>query len=143
MGRRLAVREVAFDQVRPLRRRVFIEEQGISAEEEWDAIDQTATHFGAFDGAELIGCARVFSTGPGIVRVGRVAVRAQARRLGVGRKLVEAMMAWCVARGGRAVVLDAQCSVQGFYESLGFIAEGEVFLDAGIPHVRMRQQLGP
>lgn len=124
-----------------LRFEVFVDEQAVPPEEELDGHDETATHFGAFTAGALVGVARVVDAGDGIAKIGRVAVRAATRGTGVGRVLMEGVLAWCAGHGYRVALLDAQCQVEDFYARLGFVSEGEVFLDAGIDHIRMRRPL--
>ena len=123
-----------------LRFEVFVDEQAVPPEEEIDRHDDTATHFGAYVDGRLEGCARVVDA-DGAAKIGRVAVRRSLRGAGLGREVMEQVLAWCAARGFREAVLDAQCAVIGFYEHLGFVAEGDVFLDAGIEHRKMRRPL--
>jgi len=122
-----------------LRFEVFVDEQHVPPDEELDAHDASAVHFGAFADGALVGVARVVDAGGGVAKVGRVAVRRARRGGGVGRLLMERVVAWCRDAGFREVILDAQCRVEAFYARLGFVSEGDVFLDAGIDHVRMRR----
>lgn len=125
---------------RSVRRRVFIEEQGVPEAEEWDAADATAVHFALREAGTVAGTARLIDEGGGWWRVGRVAVLPAARGRGGGRRLMETAVAFARAQGSRGMVLDAQVPVIGFYERLGFAAEGEMFMEAGIPHRRMSRQ---
>lgn len=121
-----------------LRRQVFIEEQQVPEELEWDGFDDDAWHLLALDGHDTpIGTARMLSDG----HIGRVAVVPHWRRRGVGRALMDAVIAIAREQGFDEVWLDAQTTALPFYRSLGFIAEGEEFIDAGIPHYRMRLRL--
>ncbi len=121
-----------------IRARVFIEEQGIPKELEWDEEDATAVHAVAqgADGRPL-GTGRLLRGGPGVAKIGRVAVLAAARRTGVGRAVMQALMEAARARGDREVVLHAQRSAEDFYRGLGFRVRGEPFDEVGIPHVEM------
>ncbi len=128
-----------------IRRAVFIEEQGVSEAEEMDGLDAQCRHFLAVERGRSVGAARVKPLdGPdwpdGGWKVQRVAVRAEARGRGVGRALMAHIAA--MFSDGRPVALDSQVSALGFYERLGFCAEGPEFLDAGIPHRRMRLRAG-
>lgn len=135
-----SIREVDLDAVRELRREVFIEEQGVPEAEEWDSLDARATHFGAYMGKELAACARIVPSGRA-ARIGRVAVSAPLRGRGLGQVLMLHLIDWCRAHGHHEIVLDAQVQVVRFYRDLGFVEEGERFMDAGIEHVRMRRIL--
>ena len=125
-----------------LRFEVFVDEQRCPADEEVDALDAEATHFGVFLDGRLEACARVVDVGGGGAKIGRVAVRAARRGEGLGRVVMDEVLAWCRARGFRRAVLDAQCQALAFYERLGFVPEGEVFLEAGIEHRHMTRPLG-
>jgi predicted GNAT family N-acyltransferase len=120
-----------------LRYDVFVLEQNVPEEEEYDAYDNTCAHFGLFHKSHLIGCARVVNLN-GVAKIGRVVVAKEHRGSGVGTELMRRLLDWCRAQGYEQAILDSQTYVQEFYAKLGFIPEGEVFLDAGIPHIRMR-----
>jgi ElaA protein len=118
---------------RALRRVVFIDEQGVSEVDELDDLDPIATHILAmFDGIPT-GCARIVP-GKGYAKIGRVCVLAQARGTGLGAALMQAAIAECRRQGYAQARLGAQVHALGFYERLGFTAQGAVFHDAGIPH---------
>ena len=123
-----------------LRMAVFVDEQGVPPWEEMDADDETALHIAAIADGEIIGTARIVDKGNGIGKIGRVAVLREHRGKRAGRGLMEYLLD--VSKDGyNLLVLDAQLSVIPFYENLGFEAEGEVFLDAGIEHRRMSLRL--
>jgi predicted GNAT family N-acyltransferase len=120
-----------------LRRRVFIEEQQIPENEEFEPVDLTATHFVAVSGGEVCGTLRVIVESAH-VRIGRVAVAREARGRGVaGRMIAFAMAHYREAAGGR-FYLSAQADKVGLYEKFGFSAYGEAYLDGGIPHLSMK-----
>ncbi|WP_329526146.1 GNAT family N-acetyltransferase [Streptomyces sp. NBC_01462] len=134
-----------------VRKEVFVGEQGVSEDIEYDAYDAGALHVLAVrdDGAPL-GTGRLLSgedaaakTGgdPRVGSLGRLAVTKEARGLGVGVALVGAIEDAARARGLTAVDLHAQTHALGFYERLGYVAYGEKFLDAGIDHRAMRKTL--
>ncbi|MET8284902.1 GNAT family N-acetyltransferase [Streptomyces sp. NPDC048448] len=134
-----------------VRKEVFVGEQGVSEDIEYDAYDAGALHVLAVrdDGAPL-GTGRLLSgedaaakTGgdPRVGSLGRLAVTKEARGLGVGVALVGAIEDAARARGLTAVDLHAQTHALGFYERLGYVAYGEEFLDAGIDHRAMRKTL--
>lgn len=121
--------------LRAVRETVFMREQGVSAELEWDGRDADARHLLAEDpDGQPIGCARLLEDG----HIGRMAVLKAWRQCGVGSALLAAAMGLAARQGHCTVHLDAQLQAIPFYERHGFIAEGEVFMDAGIPHRRMR-----
>ena len=125
-------------QLRTLRETVFIQEQHVPVELEWDGEDETAMHLlaEARDGS-AIGTARMLPDG----HIGRVAVLREWRGHGVGNALMRTLFDLARQKGMENVFLDAQVEAIGFYERLGFSAEGEVFMDAGIPHRHMKRSL--
>lgn len=119
----------------PVRRAVFVEEQKVPAEIELDEFDAVSLHAVAFDGAgRVVGTGRLLPDG----HIGRMAVLRQARGVGVGGALLAALMQAARARGDREVVLSAQTHAMPFYRRFGFVAEGDEYDDAGIPHRVMR-----
>jgi predicted GNAT family N-acyltransferase len=125
-------------QLRQIREAVFVVEQGVPVDLEWDGIDAECAHVLAKDSDGLaIGTGRLLPDG----HIGRMAVLQPWRHRGVGSALLCELMAIAKERGMREVVLNAQTQASAFYERHGFVAEGESFLDAGIPHLRMRKPL--
>lgn len=121
-----------------VRRKVFIEEQGVPEELEWDADDAGAIHLLAVDAADTpIGCARLLADG----HIGRMAVLRAWRGKGVGRALLQHALETARAAGQTTVRLSAQTHAVAFYASHGFIAEGDEYLEAGIPHLAMKISL--
>jgi predicted GNAT family N-acyltransferase len=117
-----------------VRRRVFVEEQGIPVVEEWDSVDPDARHVLAFaEKRDAVGTGRLEPTG----KIGRVAVLPQYRGTGVGGAIVGYLVNQATELGFTKVYLHAQTAALAFYERLGFRAEGPVFDEVGIPHVRM------
>lgn len=127
---------------RAIRREVFIDEQGVSEEEEWDGLDGECTHFLAMAGTRPVGTARLRVTPEGEARAQRVAVLKTRRGRNIGRHLMEAMEQVAGEAGHAELVLEGQVQAIPFYEKIGYRAEGEEFLDAGIPHRLMRKALG-
>ena len=129
---------------RAIRTAVFIEEQGIPSDLEWDGLDATSEHFIVFSGRgssrAALGTARL-RIETGRARAQRVAVLPSARGLGLGRRLMEALEARARALGIQEMELHAQTSVVEFYLALDYQAEGTHFLEAGIEHVAMRKRL--
>jgi ElaA protein len=118
---------------RALRRTVFIEEQGVSEADELDDLDDEAVHLVAWDGAQALGSARLLTKGEA-GKIGRVCVLQVARGRGIGAALIRAAVQHFQQAGRAEVWLGAQTHALGFYERLGFVAEGPVYDDAGIPH---------
>ncbi|WP_437962405.1 GNAT family N-acetyltransferase (plasmid) [Sorangium sp. So ce119] len=119
-----------------LRREVFVVEQAVPADIEVDELDEGAQHYVVLEGEEVVATMRIVPYGDAL-KVGRVAVRKDLRGAGLGRRLLEEAIRIGAAQGARALVLDAQVAAAPFYRKLGFIEEGPIFDEAGIPHVRM------
>jgi predicted GNAT family N-acyltransferase len=116
-----------------LRRVVFIDEQRVPEDEEWDGRDDACVHFLAHRDGEPVGTARL-RTVDGHGKAERVAVLEEARGAGAGRAVMEALHDEARRQGLHRVVLAAQLTALPFYERLGYVAWGGVFDDAGIPH---------
>lgn len=121
-----------------VRRRVFIEEQGVPEHLEWDTADATAIHFLALtlDG-QPVGCARLLPDG----HIGRMAVLPDWRGLGVGTALLAAAVGTARSTGIALLELSAQLHAAPFYARAGFVAVGDRYQEAGIPHVCMQKNL--
>ncbi len=127
--------------VRALRRRVFIEEQGVSEADEVDGQDEGATHLLALAEDRPVGTARILWKGD-TAKIGRVCVLPEARGTGLGAALIRAAVEIARGRPGLSrALLGAQTHALGFYERLGFTAFGPVYDDAGIPHRDMDLRL--
>jgi predicted GNAT family N-acyltransferase len=117
-----------------IRKRVFIEEQGVPEEMELDEFDLNAQHALAYVDSECIGTARLVTLPGSIGRVGRMAVLPKHRGQGVGKQLLGALLKACQSQGIKQIELHAQVTVIPFYEQFRFIAQGDVYDEAGIPH---------
>ncbi len=127
---------------RNLRTEVFVQEQGIPVELEWDEADAAALHAVAYNAiGQPIATGRLLTQQAGTGKVGRMAVKRVLRGSHVGQQLLLALLDCARARGDDEIVLNAQTSAQGFYRSIGFIARGELFDEAGIPHIEMVMRL--
>lgn len=127
--------------LRAVRTQVFIQEQNVPKALEWDGADELATHALASDMNGLaIGTARLLRH-DAFAHLGRMAVLAEWRGQGVGSTLLALMLTTAQARGAKQVFLNAQTSAVSFYLRADFVVEGEEFLDAGIPHLRMTRCL--
>jgi len=122
-----------------LRHTVFVEEQGVPVELDLDGEDAAAWHAAAFsDDGKLIGTGRMLDSG----KIGRMAVSQSMRGQGIGRDLLDALVAEAKQLKFEEVSLGAQLAAVSFYERAGFMAYGDVFLDAGIDHRMMKLVLG-
>jgi predicted GNAT family N-acyltransferase len=131
---------VARDDLRRVRYAVFVEEQRVPEELEWDDLDEVAWHVLAVSSAgEPIGTGRLLPEG----RIGRMAVAREWRGRGVGATLLQALIEHARATGLHRVHLHAQTHALHFYARSGFVVEGEEFDEAGIPHRAMTLTLAP
>ncbi|SFB72796.1 Predicted N-acyltransferase, GNAT family [Collimonas sp. OK412] len=120
---------------RAVRFDVFVIEQKIPVELEWDDMDEHCLHAVAYDAAgHAIGTGRLLPDG----HIGRMAVRAAGRGKGVGAAILKALMAQARQRGDAEVVLNAQTQAEAFYGRYGFSRDGEEYDEAGIAHICMR-----
>lgn len=124
--------------LRSVREAVFIREQAIPEELEWDGLDETSRHALALSHrGDAIGCGRIQANG----HVGRIAVLPQWRKQKVGTAIMEALLDYARAHDYKQVDVDAQTYAVPFYRGFEFVEEGEVFMDAGLPHIKMRLKL--
>jgi predicted GNAT family N-acyltransferase len=124
--------------LRAIRHAVFVVEQRVPAELEWDGIDSACRHAIAENSrGEAIGCGRLLADG----HIGRMAVRAPWRGRGVGAALLGRLVELARETGLRRVVLNAQTHALPFYGRHGFVAQGPEFDEAGIPHREMVRDL--
>jgi len=124
-----------------VRRQVFIEEQGIKREEEFDGLDQNSDHIIVYGNNVPVGTARIRYKNDVLAKLERIAVLKSYRGRGIGRGIVKASLKLAQTKGASEVTLHAQQSAIGFYEKLGFQQEGEPFEEAGIPHIAMSKKL--
>ena len=135
------IREVSWEnhqtELRAVRNAVFVEEQNVPRELEWDGMDETSIHFMAetTDG-DVIGAARLMPSG----QIGRMAVLIPQRGHGIGRRLLDRAISSARQRGMEEVFLHAQSHALEFYQKAGFVADGEQFEEAGIPHRSMTRR---
>ena len=121
-----------------VRTAVFVKEQGIPMEMEWDEADNTAVHAVAYNGlGQGIATGRLVTQTAGVGKIGRMAVHHALRGSGVGGEILSSLMGVARQRGDREVMLYAQRSAEGFYQRLGFAPRGEPFEEVGIPHIEM------
>ena len=126
-----------------LRSAVFVQEQKIPAELEWDAADANAVHAVAYNRLGMaLATGRLLEHAPGVAKIGRMAVRHDMRGARIGAAVLDALIGVAQARGEREVLLHAQQSAAGFYARQGFTPLGAPFDEAGIAHVAMGRVLG-
>lgn len=126
------------DTLRQIRETVFIEEQEVPREIEWDGEDEHSTHFLAINQlGQYIGCARLLPSG----QIGRMAVLEEHRGTGVGAALLKAAIEAAKTKGFDRLFLHAQSYAQEFYRKGGFLPYGKEFDEADIPHIAMEMKL--
>lgn len=140
--REFRIRRVAWDQAKDqlmtVRHAVFVIEQGVPIALEQDEHDATALHVLAEDlEGKPLGTARLLPDG----HIGRLAVLKEWRGRGIGRALMETLIAQAKERGFTEVILHAQLQALDFYRRFGFRITSEAFLEAGIMHCEMRRSL--
>ncbi len=124
--------------IEAIRRQVFIEEQGIPAQLEWDGRDTDCRHALALTTRkDALGTGRLDADG----RIGRIAVLAPWRGQGIGTAILAALTAMARERGDYKVMLHAQLEASGLYRQAGFRETGTPFMEAGIRHVSMEKLL--
>jgi YbgC/YbaW family acyl-CoA thioester hydrolase len=130
-------------QAQAIRTAVFVEEQKIPAELEWDAADASAVHALAVNRlGRPVATGRLLEHAPGVSKIGRMAVASTLRGSGAGAAVLKALVGAARARGEHEVILNAQASAVGFYLRQGFLPVGPAFEEAGIPHQAMALRLG-
>lgn len=123
-------------QATPVRFEVFVDEQKVPADMELDEFDAQSCHALALAGDEVVGTGRLLPDG----HIGRMAVLADWRGRGVGEAILQALIDEAERRGMRRLALSAQTHALGFYSRFGFVPEGDVYDEAGLPHQAMRRQ---
>ena len=125
-----------------IRTRVFVQEQRIPAELEWDAADASALHAVVYNRLQQpVATGRLLQVRPGLGQIGRVAVHEVLRGGGAGQAVMQALVDVARRRGDTELMLHAQRSAENFYARLGFISRGEPFDEVGIPHIEMAMPL--
>ena len=139
---KLVETEAEMEAALAVRMRVFVAEQSVPAEEELDEEDATATHAIARHDGLVIGTGRLLIRVEGTCQIGRMAVDRPWRRRGVGGQLLLYLEQEARSQGMSQAMLHAQEYVKDFYAVHGYLERGEVFLEAGIPHIEMRKEIG-
>lgn len=124
--------------LRTVRSAVFIDEQHVAPELEWDGRDADCQHVIARDAfGAPVGTGRLLPEG----KIGRMAVLRRARGYGVGAAILHELLSAARERGFLEIELSAQTHALGFYARASFVAEGGEYMDAGLPHRTMRLRL--
>jgi predicted GNAT family N-acyltransferase len=137
---RLARDEGEVEEAKQLRLRVFASEQGISPEADIDGLDPASTHLVAVRRGSVVATCRLrFAAGR--CKLERMVVEENLRKTGIGSELLVEAEREALREGASEMLLHAQRQVEGFYAACGYVAEGEPFLEEGMPHVQMRKRL--
>ncbi len=121
--------------LRRIRTMVFIDEQNVPEEMEWDEYDEACTHVLVEINGDYIATGRLLETG----QIGRMAVLKPFRQMGVGSKVLRKLLSVANSMNMKTVFLNSQLDVIGFYKKFDFQEEGDIFDDAGIPHRKMKK----
>lgn len=138
---KLATSERELKEAFEVRKKVFVEEQGISEHLELDGHDSEALHTVVKDGKRVIGTARVLFLTTNQAKLERMAILKPFRRQGVGRGIISFLNEELRNRQIVQIVLHAQYPVVAFYKSCGFLESGSPFFEAGIKHIKMQRRL--
>ena len=138
---KLATSERELKEAFEVRKKVFVEEQGISEHLELDGHDSEALHTVVKDGKRVIGTARVLFLTTNQAKLERMAILKPFRRQGVGRGIISFLNEELRNRQIVQIVLHAQYPVVAFYKSCGFVESGSPFFEAGIKHIKMQRRL--
>ena len=127
-------------QLKNIREKVFIQEQKVTPELEWDGMDESAIHFLVFKDEEAIGCARAVVI-KNYMQLGRMAVLKKYRGVGIGSALLEKAIVTAKLKQLTSIHISAQCYAIDFYLKFGFKVMSDIYLDAEIPHRDMTLEL--
>ena len=123
----------SLSQLKNIREKVFIQEQKVTPQLEWDGMDEKAIHFLVFNDKAAIGCARAIVI-KDHMQLGRMAVLKEYRGQGIGSALIEKAMTTAKLNQLSAIYISAQCHAIDFYKKFGFEVTSDIYLDAEIPH---------
>jgi predicted GNAT family N-acyltransferase len=123
--------------VKPLRYQVFVIEQKVPEEMEWDEFDEIAWHAIVTSDSQTVGTGRLIINGH-IAKIGRMAVQSSKRNQGIGKSILNTLIQTAKEKGAQECILHAQVHAMAFYAKEDFEPHGPIFDEAGIPHVEMR-----
>ena len=126
-------RSEAENYLRQIRTQVFIQEQYVPVDLEWDGLDETAIHLLVMLDNQPIACARIFK----YQILGRMAVIKSWRKIGLGMSLLLEAIKVCKSQGSKTIRLSAQLQAVSFYSRAGFKVVSNEYLEANIRHVDM------
>jgi len=128
------------DEIVAIRKEVFMDEQGILFEDEFEGGEETYIHFCLYNENVLVGYIRL-TVVDCTLHIGRVAVKKEFRKKGLGRILMKTAEEYGVNNGCLEITLNAQLHAKGFYQKLGYTAWGDEFLEARIKHIKMTKKV--
>ena len=120
-----------------IREKVFIKEQKVTPQLEWDGIDEKAIHFLVYKDEKAIGCARALVI-ENHMQLGRMAILKEYRGEGIGSNLIEKAVTTAKLNQLSSIDISAQCHAIDFYKKFGFKVTSDIYLDAEIPHRDMK-----
>lgn len=124
-----------------IRQEVFVKEQGVPLENELDSFEERSTHVIGYDTNHMpFACAR-FRPYNDAAKVERVAILKDYRKDGYGKTLMHAIERFAKDQGYQQLVLNAQVQAQGFYEKLGYMSTGDIFIEENIDHIKMYKNI--
>lgn len=132
--------DAEWQHVQQIRTKVFIEEQACPPEEEWDEFDQTSRHLLGWVGENPVATSRwrvVTHNETPFAKLERFAVLATFRGCGYGKEMIQATLEDALRAGYPDALLHAQAHLQALYGAFGFVPIGDLFDEAGIPHITM------
>lgn len=124
-----------------VRKKVFVEEQGVPLHLECDALDATATHFIMYEGNEPVGAARLRGIEDHTAKIERVCILQSQRGKKLGVLIMQEMEKFAISIQQKKLKLHAQSYAVPFYEKLGYTVTSPEFMDAGIPHRAMEKEI--
>ena len=141
----IAIKTVSYQDwivpIKEIRTAVFQQEQGVSAELEFDGLDAIATHFLAYVQGKAVGTARIREIDRDTAKIERLAVLSGYRQQGIGKRLMESALCTIAHQNKSTAIVHAQAYIAHLYQQLGFSIVGDEFTEAGIPHVKMIKHL--
>ena len=126
--------EQSFSEIEEIRTSVFIKEQNVPIELEWDEFDNDSTHILAYYKNKAVGTARLLNDG----HIGRMAVLEAYRNRNIGKNMLKYLLDIAQAKSIALIELSAQDHAVDFYKKYGFTVTSDIYMDAGIPHYTMR-----
>ena len=124
-----------------IRKKVFIEEQGVPEEIELDELDKSSFHAICFLNNHPVATGRLIKVSENHFQIGRMAVLKEYRRYGLGKAVIDFLENEAIETGAKTITLHAQEYVKNFYLKSGYYEKGNVFLEAGILHIEMYKNL--